>query len=92
MAIFISEKQRGADDVGVRDIAEENVVLQRSSGSCGEDFVEIRTHRCPLIKPRHRAASLANRPGKADTAMCRRYVAYVKVDDDADKDADCCGA
>jgi hypothetical protein len=28
VAIFISEKQRGADDVGVRDIAEENVVLQ----------------------------------------------------------------
>jgi hypothetical protein len=25
---------------------------------------------------------------KADTAMCRRYVDYVKVDDDADKDAD----
>src|ERR1700738_3137851 len=23
--------------------------------------------------------------------LCRRYVAYVKVDDDADKDADCCG-
>ena len=37
-------------------------------------------------------ASLANRPRKADSAMCRRHVAYVKVDDDADKDADCCGA
>jgi hypothetical protein len=46
----------------------------------------------PLIKNEAFAASLANRPGKADTAMCRRYVAYVKVDDDADKDADCCDA
>lgn len=52
----------------------------------------ILTQRCSWIKTKHRAASLANRPGEADTAMCRGYVGSVKVNDAADKDGDCCGA